>query len=100
SSGLDRDLDQQGGAALGGAGDVQRATDCLDAVTEPGQPRPLVGVCATDPVVADRQPQGRVGRVEFDVQGGGARVLGGVGQRLRNRVVRRDLYLTRQPPCG
>ena len=56
------------------------------------------GVGAPDPVVADRQPQGRVGCVEFDVHGGGARVLGGVGQRLRHRVVRRDLHLIGQPP--
>jgi pyruvate dehydrogenase (quinone) len=59
-----------------------------DGVAEPGQSGPLGGVGAADPVVADRQPQGRVGCVEFDVHGGGARVLGGVGQRFRYRVVR------------
>ena len=58
------------------------------------------GVGAADPVVADRQPQGRVGCIEFDVHGGGARVLGGVGQRLRYRVVRRDLHMIRQPSSG
>ena len=33
---LDRDLDEQRGAAPNGAGDVERAADRLDAVAEPG----------------------------------------------------------------
>jgi hypothetical protein len=78
----DRDLDEQRSAAVGRAGHLERAADRLDAVAEPGQAGPPGGVSAADPVVADRQPQGRVWCVEFDVHGGGVRVLGGVGQRL------------------
>jgi hypothetical protein len=66
--------------------------ECFDVAFEPAE--------LTDPVVADRQPQGRVGCVEFDVHDRGAGVLDGVGQRLRYRVVRRDLYLSWQPPSG
>jgi hypothetical protein len=60
---LDRDLDEQRGAATGRAGHVERASDRLDAVAEPGQTRPPGGIGSADPVVADRQPQGRVGCV-------------------------------------
>jgi hypothetical protein len=53
---LDRDLDEQRGAATGRAGHVERAADRLDAVAKPGQPGPLDGIGAADPIVADRQP--------------------------------------------
>jgi hypothetical protein len=52
---LDRDLDEQSGAAVGRAGHLERAADRLDALAEPGQPGSLGRVGSADPVVADRQ---------------------------------------------
>src|SRR5439155_12152272 len=52
------------------------------------------------PVVAGRKLQDGVVLVEFDVDDGGARVLGGVGQRFRDDVVGRDLDSPWQPALG
>src|ERR1700761_9770374 len=82
------DLDEQRGAAADGARDVEGAPDCLEAVAEPGQSGPPGGVGSADPVVADRQLQDRVGCVEFDMHGGGTRVLSYVSHRSEHRVER------------
>jgi glutamyl-tRNA reductase len=78
---VERDLDQQRGALASGAGDLERAAECVDPIPEPEQSGPL-RVGSADPVVADRQPQDRVVGVELDFHHGCVRVLGSVGQRL------------------
>src|SRR5437588_12848837 len=51
---FERDLDQQRGAPAGGAGDLERAAERLDAIGESDQSGPLAGVGSPGPVVADR----------------------------------------------
>jgi hypothetical protein len=76
----ERDLDQQRGAAAGGAGDLERSAERFDSIADPDQSGPLAEVGSPDPIVANRQLQDRVVCVEFDVYDGCVRVLGGVGQ--------------------
>ena len=78
----ERDLDQQRGAAAGGAGDLERAAERFDSIAEPDQSGPPVEVRSPDPVVADGQLQDRVVCVELDIHDGCVRVLGGVGERF------------------
>ena len=57
----------------------------------PGQPGTAAAARAAAPVVADADVQRALGAVHPDVDGGGVRVLGNVGQRLGHSVVGGDL---------
>jgi hypothetical protein len=94
---LKGEVDQQGGALATGAGDRDRPAQRLDAVGEPDESRAASGGGTTDAVVADRQVQAAVPRLPIDVRSRRLGVLGGVGERLGDYVVRRDLDLFGQP---
>src|SRR5215831_16913444 len=75
------------GAGAGRAVDLEPSTERLDPVLEPDQPGAAFRVRAAGPVVLDRDPQGPAEFLHAHVDYGGARVLGGVGDRLRHDVV-------------
>ena len=72
-----------------------RLVEVLDG--QPHQSCPLTGIGTPDSVVADRQLQDRVLLDYVDLHHRRMRVLGRVGERLRNHVVRRDLDVLGQP---
>ena len=74
-----------------------RAAERLDAVLEPDQAGAPAWISPAAAVVADAQAKGMVGRLHVDVNDGGVRVLGRIGQRFRDHVVGGDLHPLRQP---
>src|SRR6266508_1389291 len=94
---LDGEVHQQCGALPGRAGDRDAPAQRLDPVGEPDEPGAPPPGGATGAVVADRQVQAAVTRLDLDMGGRGVGVLGGVGQRLGDDVVRGDLDLLGQP---
>jgi hypothetical protein len=75
------------------------AAERLGAVSEPDEACAVGEVGAAEPVVADAHAQGVLVCGDLNVDGGGVRVLGGIGQRLRDHVVGGDLGLFGQPSC-
>jgi len=95
---FDRDLDRKRGSASRRADDLESSAQRFDAIGQPRQSCPLTGIGTPNSVVADRQLQGRVVLDYVDLHHRRMRVLGRVGERLRNRVVRRDLDVLGQSP--
>ena len=88
----------QAGARPRGAVQGDPAADRLNPVFEPGQAGAPGEVGAAGAVVADRDPQDVTAGFGLDGDGGGAGVLGRVGQRLGDQVICADLDLVGQPP--
>jgi hypothetical protein len=80
--------------ALHGNGAAER----LDAVFQPDEPGAPGRVGTTGPVIADAEPERTLDRLRVDVDDRSLRVLGRIGERLRDYVVGGDLDLVRQPP--
>ena len=70
------------------AHDGKGAAERLDPVGEPAQPGAPGRICAPDAVVRDLNDRTAVAAADRDGDTGGGRVLGHVGQRLRDDVVR------------
>jgi hypothetical protein len=77
--------------------DLEVTAKCIGPVFKPDQAGALAEVRPAAPVVVDAQVQGVVAGGDLDVRGGGARVLGGVGQGLRDGVVGGGLDRFGQP---
>jgi hypothetical protein len=90
-------LDTQGRTRPRGALDSEGAAQCLDAVFQPDEPRTPDRVSPADPVVTDAEPEGTLHRLHLDIYDRSVRVLGRIGERLRDHVVGRDLDPFRQP---
>ena len=86
-----------GGTRPGRAVQPDPAAERLHPVLDPRQARAAGEVRPAAPVVADTDPQAAVTGSHLHLGGGGVRVLGGVGQRLGDRVVGCDLDRLGQP---
>ena len=80
-------LDLKGRSAPRRAEDQDVAVEGVDAVLKPDDARTLTRVRAADAIVADRESQGAVQAGHPNVHHGCVRVLGGIGERLRDDVV-------------
>ena len=86
--------DLHGGARAGWAVQEDAAAERLDPVGEPDEAGAAGGVGAAAAVVADADVQQTLAGLRLDVDDGGLRVLGRVGQRLGDR---REHRLRRRP---
>ena len=90
----------QYGAGPGRAVQGHGAAYRLDPVAQADQARAAGGVGAADAVVADLHGQRAVGPFDEDVQRGGRRVLGGVGEGLGGHVIRGGFARAGEPAVG
>src|SRR5216683_7240679 len=61
-----RHLDDEGGPLARGTGDLDPSAECLDAVPEPDESRTLGTRCSSNAVVANREADHRLVRLEVD----------------------------------
>src|SRR5690349_22168132 len=87
----------QGGAYTGGALQGDPAAERFDPVFESDKARAAGEVGAAAPVITHADAQEALGGLDFDVDDGGVRVLGRVGQGLGHDVVGGDLDRFGQP---
>jgi len=84
--------------------DGKPAAECLDPVFEADEARPSAEVGSAAAIVADADPQDGVTIAlddeDLDVDGGGLRVFGRIGERLGDHVVGADLDLLGQSPVN
>src|SRR5829696_257277 len=92
----ERDLGPDARAGVGRALDAEPALERLDAVDEPAQARPARGVRAADTVVDHLHARDGVAAPDSHLDRRRLRVLGDVGQRLCDDVVRSRLDLRRE----
>ena len=94
---VQRDRGPQRGAPARLARDPQRPSECLHPVAQPEQARPLVGIGASDPIVADCDLDGRIVGGYLDRHGRRVSMLADVSNRLGDHKVRRHLGRNRKP---
>src|ERR1700758_5102003 len=93
----EREFNVQGGSRPARAVERDPAADRLHAVFKAGQAGAPGKIGAADAVVVDGDVKDLPRYLDVDADGGGAGVLGRVGQRLSDDVVGADLYRLRQP---
>src|ERR1700758_5132949 len=93
----EREFNVQGGSCPTRAVEGDPAADGVHAVLKAGQAGAPGEVGAADAVVVDGDVKDLSRYLDVDADGGGAGVLGRVGQRLSDDVVGADLYRLRQP---
>jgi hypothetical protein len=96
----ERQVGGDGGAVAWFAVQAELAAAGLDAVFQPDQPGPGAEAGAAGFVVADPDGQRTAGHGDLYRDGGGAGVLGRVGQRFRDDVVGADLGRLGQAAAG
>src|SRR6266478_5060189 len=93
-------LDEEGSSFSIGTGHVDLSAERFDAVSETDEARPLLGVCPSDAIVANRELEERVLRFQVDMDYGRVGVFGHVGERFRHEVIDGHLDVLRQSPVG